>query len=64
MPIIQGKILEGSTVRMDGKYMTVVLKGHDRYRVLHAHNRGKSRATALPFRVSGTAILNLCRSRP
>ncbi|NCQ67646.1 MAG: hypothetical protein GW748_07895 [Alphaproteobacteria bacterium] len=47
MPIIQGKILEGSTVRMDGKYMTVVLKGHDRYRVFHAHNRGKSRATAL-----------------
>ncbi len=46
MPIIQGHILEGSTVHTDGwkAYDGLVLNGYDHYRVYHSHNefaRGK-----------------------
>ena len=40
MPIIQGKILEGSTVYTDGwkAYDGLILNGYDHYRVFHSHN--------------------------
>jgi transposase-like protein len=46
MPIIQGKILEGSTINTDGwrAYDGLVLNGYKHYRVFHSHNefaRGK-----------------------
>jgi len=46
MPIIQGKILEGSTIHTDGwkAYNGLILNGYDHYRVYHSHNefaRGK-----------------------
>jgi transposase len=46
MPIIQGKILEGSTINTDGwkAYDGLVLNGYQHYRVFHSHNefaRGK-----------------------
>jgi transposase-like protein len=47
MPIIQGKILEGSTIHTDGwrAYDGLILNGYDHYRVFHHANefaRGKS----------------------
>jgi len=47
MPIIQGKILEGSTIHTDGwkAYDGLVLNGYDHYRVYHSHDefvRGKA----------------------
>ena len=47
LPIIQGKILEGSTIHTDGwkAYDGLVLNGYDHYRVFHSDNeftRGKS----------------------
>jgi len=47
MPVIQGKILEGSTIHTDGwrAYDGLVLNGYDHYRVFHSNNefaRGKS----------------------
>ena len=46
MPIIQGKILEGSTIHTDGwkAYDGLILNGYDHYRVYHSHDefvRGK-----------------------
>lgn len=46
MPIIQGKILENSTIHTDGwrAYDGLILNGYDHYRVFHSHNefaRGK-----------------------
>ena len=46
MPIIQGKVLEGSTINTDGwkAYDGLVLNGYDHYRVFHSHDefaRGK-----------------------
>jgi len=46
MPIIQGKILEGSTINTDGwkAYDGLVLNGYTHHRVFHSHNefaRGK-----------------------
>ena len=46
MPVIQGKILEGSTVHTDGwrAYDGLILNGNDHYRVCHNQNefaRGK-----------------------
>ena len=46
MPIIQGKILENSTIYTDGwkAYNGLILNGYDHYRVFHSHNefaRGK-----------------------
>ncbi len=46
MPIIQGKILEGSTIHTDGwkAYDGLILNGYDHYRVFHSQNefaRGK-----------------------
>ena len=40
MPIIQGKILEGSTVYTDGwkAYDGLILNGYDHYRIHHSHN--------------------------
>ena len=40
MPIIQGKILEGSTIHTDGwkAYDGLILNGYDHYRVHHSHN--------------------------
>ncbi len=47
MPIIEGKILEGSTIHSDGwkAYNGLILNGYDHYRVFHSENefaRGKS----------------------
>ena len=46
MPIIAGKILEGSTIHSDGwsAYDGLILNGYDHYRVFHSKNefvRGK-----------------------
>jgi transposase len=46
MPIIQGKILESSTIHTDGwkAYDGLILNGYSHYRVFHSHNefaRGK-----------------------
>ena len=46
LPIIQGKILEGSTIHTDGwkAYDRLILNGYDHYRVYHSKNefaRGK-----------------------
>lgn len=46
MPIIQGKVLEGSTINTDGwkAYDGLVVNGYDHYRVFHSENefaRGK-----------------------
>ena len=46
LPIIQGKILEGSTINTDGwkAYDSLVLNGYTYHRVFHSHNefaRGK-----------------------
>ena len=46
LPIIQGKILEGSAINTDGwkAYDGLILNGYDHYRVFHSHNefaRGK-----------------------
>jgi len=47
MPIIQGKVLEGSTIYSDGwkSYDGLILNGYDHYRVYHSKNefsRGKT----------------------
>ena len=47
IPIIKGKVLEGSTVNSDGwtSYDSLILNGHKHHRVYHSHNefaRGKS----------------------
>ena len=52
MPIIQGKILEGSTIHTDGwsAYDGLVLNGYDHYRVFHSHDefvRGKSHVNGI-----------------
>jgi transposase-like protein len=52
MPIIQGKIIEGSTVHTDGwkAYDGLVLNGYDHYRVFHSSNefvRGKSHVNGI-----------------
>ena len=46
MPIIQGKVLENSTIHTDGwkAYDGLILNGYNHYRVFHSHNefaRGK-----------------------
>lgn len=46
MPIIQGKVLEGSSINTDGwkAYDGLVVNGYDHYRVFHSHDefaRGK-----------------------
>ena len=40
MPIIQGKILEGSTIHTDGwkAYDGLILNGYNHYRVFHSEN--------------------------
>lgn len=52
MPIIEGKILEGSTIHTDGwrAYDGLVLNGYDHYRVFHSHDefvRGKSHVNGI-----------------
>lgn len=52
MPIIQGKILEGSTIHTDGwkAYDGLILNGYDHYRVFHSKNefaRGKSHVNGI-----------------
>lgn len=52
MPIIQGKILEGSTIHSDGwrAYDSLLLNGYDHYRVFHGQNefvRGKSHVNGI-----------------
>ena len=52
MPIIQGKVLEGSTVHSDGwkAYDGLILNGYDHYRVFHSTNefaRGKSHVNGI-----------------
>ena len=44
MPVIQGKILEGSTINTDGwkAYDGLILNGYDHYRVFHSHNDHES----------------------
>jgi transposase len=52
MPIIQGNILEGSTIHTDGwkAYDGLILNGYDHHRVHHSHNefaRGKSHVNGI-----------------
>ena len=52
LPIIQGKILEGSTIHTDGwkAYDGLILNGYEHYRVFHAYDefaRGKSHINGL-----------------
>ena len=52
MPIIQGKILEGSTINTDGwkAYDGLILNGYTHHRVYHSHNefaRGKSHVNGI-----------------
>lgn len=52
MPIIEGKILEGSTIHTDGwkSYDGLILNGYDHYRVYHSHDefvRGKSHVNGI-----------------
>ena len=52
MPIIQGKILEGSTIYTDGwkAYDGLILNGYDHYRVYHSENefaRGKNHVNGI-----------------
>jgi transposase-like protein len=52
MPIIQGKILEGSVIHTDGwkAYDGLILNGYDHYRVFHHANkftRGKSHVNGI-----------------
>jgi transposase-like protein len=52
MPIIQGKILEGSTVYTDGwkAYNGLILNGYDHYRIFHHENefaRGKNHVNGI-----------------
>ena len=52
IPIIQGKVLEGSTMYTDGwkAYDGLILNGYDHYRVFHSHDefvRGKSHVNGI-----------------
>ena len=52
MPIIQGKILEGSTIYTDGwkAYDGLILNGYEHYRIFHSHNefaRGKNHVNGI-----------------
>lgn len=52
LPVIQGKILEGSTIHTDGwrAYDGLILNGYDHYRVYHSKNefvRGKSHVNGI-----------------
>ena len=52
MPIIQGKILEGSTINTDGwkAYDGLILNGYSHHRVFHSKNefaRGKNHANGI-----------------
>ena len=52
MPIIQGRILEGSTIYTDGwkAYDGLILNGYEHYRVYHSKNefaRGKSHVNGI-----------------
>ena len=52
MPIIQGKILEGSTINTDGwkAYDGLILNGYTHHRVYHSHNefaRGKNHVNGI-----------------
>ena len=52
MPIIQGKILEGSTIYTDGwkAYDGLILNGYEHYRIFHWQNefdRGKNHANGI-----------------
>ena len=52
MPVIQGKILEGSTIHTDGwsAYDGLILNGYDHYRVYHSQNefaRGKNHVNGI-----------------
>ena len=52
IPVIQGKILEGSTIHSDGwrAYDGLILNGYDHYRVHHSKNefaRGKSHVNGI-----------------
>ena len=52
MPIIQGKVLEGSTIYSDGwkSYDGLILNGYDHYRVYHSKNefaRGKTHVNGI-----------------
>ena len=52
MPIIQGLVLEGSTIHSDGwkAYDGLILNGYDHYRVFHCENefsRGKSHVNGI-----------------
>lgn len=60
MPIIQGKILEGSTIHTDGwkAYDGLILSGYSHYRVFHSENeftRGKSHVNGMLLELRKTA---------
>ena len=58
MPIIQGKILEGSTIHTDGwkAYDGLILNGYEHYRVYHWIRRPSGHMmnyASLPFGCAG-----------
>ena len=72
MPIIQGQILEGSTVHTDGwkAYDGLIVNGYDHYRVHHCENefaRGKSHVNGIEafwsFAKRRLAKFNGCASK-
>ena len=64
MPILQGKILEGSTVYSDGwrAYDGLILNGYDHYRVYHGDNefvRGKAHVNGIESFWSSCTTLHM-----
>ncbi len=62
MPIIQGKVLEGSVIHTDGwkAYDGLILNGYDHYRVHHSENefaRGKCHVNGIEI------VLELCKAK-
>jgi transposase-like protein len=71
MPIIQGRILEGSAVHTDGwkAYNGLIVNGYDHYRVFHCENefaRGKSHVNGIEsfwsYAKARPAKFNGCKS--
>jgi transposase-like protein len=65
LPIIQGKILEGSTINTDGwkAYDSLVLNGYTHHRVFHSHNefaRGKCHVNGIESLIVNKICIKSC----
>jgi transposase-like protein len=66
MPVIQGKILEGSVIHTDGwkAYDGLILNGYDHYRIFHSANefaRGKSHVNGVENELV-SQVLEFCET--